>query len=80
MIMIMKRKTIVADENQLLEIEQIAREQKRSSSEVIREAIGQYIQAKRKARGKLGFIGRSRSGRQDVSARAEELIEQGLKK
>ncbi len=70
----MKRTTIQMDEALLLEIKQLAEENETTMSEMIREALREYVEAHRKARPPLSFIGASRSGRDDVSSNAEAIL------
>ncbi|MBI4321740.1 MAG: CopG family transcriptional regulator [Chloroflexi bacterium] len=76
----MKRTTILADESTLLEIKQLAEEQEQSVSDVIREALSEYVATRRKPeRGHISFIGAGRSGRTDISERAEEILQDAVK-
>ncbi len=75
----MKRTTIMVDEGTLLELSQIADERGTSASQLIREALAEYVvtartnqQAKRSL---PSFVGIG-EGPVDLSARAEELLEQ----
>lgn len=70
----MKRTTIFADDTLLNEMKHLALQEKRSVAEVIREAMEQYVQARRKPAGKLSFIGIGESGRSDVAEKSEELL------
>ncbi|MCL5962312.1 MAG: ribbon-helix-helix protein, CopG family [Chloroflexi bacterium] len=71
----MKRTTIVADEGLLLEIRQLAEDQNHSVSDVIQEALREYLKNRRAKRGKISFIAVGNSGRSDVSERAEEILQ-----
>lgn len=71
----MRRTTIFADDDLLNEIKELAREERRSAAELIREAIVDYIARKHEPVGKkLTFIGIGESGRSDVSETFEELL------
>jgi len=75
----MKRTTIMADENTLLELKAIAQRQGKSTSQIIREALAEYVVAHRtEGRHKnplLALIGLGESsGETDVSERAEEIL------
>lgn len=71
----MRRTTIVADEDLLMEIKQVARAEGRSASELIREALEQYIRTKRAKDGRVpSFVGLGKSGRSDISERIDELL------
>ena len=50
----MKRTTIMVDENTLLELSQIADERSVSASQVIREALAEYVVAARARRRRRG--------------------------
>ena len=75
----MKRTTIMADEDTLLELKAIARRENKSTSQVIREALAEYVVAHR-ADGRhknplLALVGLGGSnGETDVSERAEEIL------
>ncbi len=72
----MKRTTIVADEGLLLEIKQLAEEEDHSVSDVIQEALRQYVRTKRRTkRSKISFVAAGQSGHADVSERVEEILE-----
>lgn len=72
----MKRTTIVADEGLLLEIKQLAEEENHSVSEVIQEALREYVASRRQARrGMISFLASGKSGCTDVSEKAEEILE-----
>lgn len=64
--------TVYLPDSTLVAIKQIAKTQNRSQADVIREALAEYVvTAERPApRG----IGAYRSGRKDISERAEELL------
>lgn len=68
----MRKTTLYLEEETAAALKRIARSQGRSQSEVIREALARY------ARGEPPpapqGVGRYRSGRRDVSARAEEIL------
>jgi hypothetical protein len=75
----MKRTTIMADEGTLLELKAIAQWQGKSTFQVIREALAEYVVTHR-ADGRyknpllaLAGLGES-SGETDVSERAEEIL------
>ena len=68
----MKKTTLYLDEQTDVALKQLARAQGRSQAEVIREALAVYSTSAERPR-PLG-VGAYRSGRSDVSARAEELL------
>ena len=72
----MKRTTIVADEELLLEIKRLAEEQHHRVSDVVHDALREYVSSRRGAkRGKISFAGAGRSGHTDISERAEDILE-----
>ena len=75
----MKRTTIMVDEGTLLELSQIADERGTSASQLIREALAEYVvtvrTSQQTARLLPSFVGIG-EGPADTSARAEELLEQ----
>jgi metal-responsive CopG/Arc/MetJ family transcriptional regulator len=70
----MRRTTIFAEDDLLNEIKDFAKQEKRSVAELIRDALDQYIQTKRKPVQPLSFIGIGESGRDDISEKHEELL------
>ena len=70
----MKRTTIFADEDVLLELKQLARAQSRTMTELVRDALREYIQAHRPKRRRLSFMGIGASGQTDLSERVEEIL------
>jgi predicted transcriptional regulator len=71
----MKRTTIFADDELLNEIKELARDEHRSSAELIREAIVCYIARKREPLNrKLSFLGIGESGQNNVAETHEDLL------
>ena len=70
----MRRTTIFAEDDLLNEIKDFAKQEKRSVAELIRDALDQYIQRKRKPVQSLSFIGIGESGRDDISEKHDELL------
>jgi hypothetical protein len=68
----MVKTTVSLDEQVALKLRQIARMEHRSQAEVIRAALSAYARKAERPRPK--GIGKSRSGRSDVSERAEEIL------
>jgi hypothetical protein len=68
----MIRTTVYLDEETALALRQLAEAQNRSQAELIREALAAYT--RQAARPKPRAIGIGRSGRSDVSERAEEIL------
>ncbi|MFH0803268.1 MAG: ribbon-helix-helix protein, CopG family [bacterium] len=73
----MLRTTILADEEILLRLRLLAKRQKKTLSEVIRKALDTYLEQKT-GRKKLSFLGAGHSGKKNVSAAAEEIINKNL--
>jgi predicted transcriptional regulator len=69
--------TVYLDTETALALRQLAGAQGRTQAELIREALARYTEqsAARKPRG----IGKYRSGRSDISERAEELLRRGAR-
>ena len=61
----MKRTTILADESVLLELKHRAKREGRTVSEVIREALEDYLRRGEKKK-TLSFVGAGRSGRKSI--------------
>ncbi len=78
----MLRTTIYLEEDVALAIRQLAVHEQRSQAEIIREALRRYLKqaSKRREPLKPSGIGAYRSGRHDVSERAEELLRQAARK
>jgi metal-responsive CopG/Arc/MetJ family transcriptional regulator len=70
----MKRITIFADDHLLHEMRFLAQREKKSVAQVIREAMEQYIAAKRQPAGKLSIVGIGESGRNDIADKNEKLL------
>ena len=68
-----KRTTVYLDVEGYERLKAIARREDRAPAELVREAVAEYV-AKRGARGKPRSIGSGRSGRGDLSERAEALL------
>ena len=70
----MQRTTIFADEYLLREIKDLAKLEKRSVADIIREALVQYINARKPPAVRFSFIGIGDSGRKDLAEKHEELL------
>jgi Ribbon-helix-helix protein, copG family len=68
----MKKTTLYLDEETDLSLKQLARAKGQSQAEVIREALTAYAAGAERPRPQ--GVGAYRSGRADVSERAEELL------
>jgi hypothetical protein len=68
------RTTVYLDAADYQRLKLLARAQGRSTAELIREAVASYAGAQRPPR-LPGSIASGRSGRGDVAARAEELLD-----
>jgi metal-responsive CopG/Arc/MetJ family transcriptional regulator len=78
----MKRTTIMADEGTLLELKAIAQRQGKSTSQLIREALAEYVVTHR-ADGRhknplLALVGLFDGGPGDTSERIEEILEEEI--
>lgn len=72
----MVKTTVYLDPGLAVLLRHLARVQKRAQAELIREALTEYAQ--KAPRPKPQGIGKFRSGRSDVSERAEELLRQAV--
>lgn len=70
----MQRTTIFADEYLLKEIKDLARQEKRSAADLIRDALAEYLHARKSLNTKFFFIGIGESGRHDLAEKHEELL------
>jgi len=75
----MKRTTVMIEEETLLELNQLAGERSTSASQLVREALAEYVLAarseQRSVRPLPTFVGIG-EGPTDLSERAEELLAQ----
>jgi hypothetical protein len=74
----MKRTTVFADEETLKKLREIAKRENSSLAQVTRKALTEYVSRRRPKKTRLSLIGIGRSGRKDVAARAEELLDEGF--
>lgn len=71
----MRRTTLLADDDLLLELKRIARAEGRSTAQLMREALEEYVRARQSQTSRpLSFISLGRSGRSDISERVDELL------
>ena len=70
----MQRTTIFADELFLREIKELAKQKKRSTAELIREVLVQYLNDQNSPRSRLSFVGIGDSGRKNLAEKHEELL------
>lgn len=70
-----KRTTILIDEALLAVLRHLARQQGGTLTDVVRQALEEYVRAHR-VRRKISFVGIGSNGRADVSERIEELLEE----
>lgn len=75
----MKRTTIVADEALLLELKYRAKREGKTVSELIRKVLDDYLRRSER-RKTLSFVAAGRSGRNDISEKSEEILEQGFER
>ncbi|MCX8050096.1 MAG: ribbon-helix-helix protein, CopG family [Methylohalobius sp.] len=76
----MFRTTLYLDEETVLALRQLAKLQKRTQAEIIRDALKRYFEhARLEKRRVLPGLGAYRSGRHDISDKAEELLKQAAK-
>ena len=73
----MTKTTVYLDPEIALALRQLAAVKGRTQAELIREALATY--ARKAARPKPKGLGRYRSGRRDVSERADELLRRAVK-
>jgi hypothetical protein len=73
-VIIMQRTTIFADEYLLREIKDLAKQEKRSVADLIRDALVQYLNSRKTPAARLSFIAIGDSGRRDLSENHEELL------
>lgn len=69
----MKRTTILADEELLVEAKHLAVQQGRTLTQLFQDALRDYVQANRPKR-RISIIGIGRSKEGDISLRDEEIL------
>jgi predicted CopG family antitoxin len=74
----MRRTTILADEDVLRRLREIAKRENLTLSDVIRAALDRYVSRHGPKRPRLSLIGIGRSGRRDVAEHAEDLLRKGF--
>lgn len=70
----MKRTTVFLEEDSERELEALAARDGRGKSEMIREAISEYVARRAGERGLPGFTAAGASGRSDTAERHEEIL------
>lgn len=76
----MKRTTIFAEEDVLLELKHLAKTQDRTLTDVIREALHQYLKDRRPEPRRFPFIGMAAFEPNDVASRSEEILANDIKR
>ncbi len=69
----MKRTTIFAEEALIEEMKDLARHERKSVSDVLREAMETYINLKKRKK-KYSIIGIGESGREDIAEIHEDIL------
>lgn len=70
----MKRTTVFAEEELLLALKQLAKAQNRSVTQLVREALWEYLKAHRAKPRRFSFIGIGSSEQTDLAEQAEEIL------
>ena len=70
----MKRTTIFADDELLTELKALSVDEKRNLSDLVRDALKNYVEKRRRTRKPLSFLGIGASGKSNVAARHEDLL------
>ncbi len=73
----MVKTTVYLEPETALALQHLANQEGRSQAELIREALQLYT--RRVHRPKLKGVGKYRSGRSDISVRAEELLKEAVR-
>ena len=78
----MQRTTVYLDEEIAVAIRNFAESQNRSQAEIIREALAKYVKEAERTnrRPSISGVGAYRSGRSDVSERAEKILQELARK
>lgn len=69
-----KRTTVYLDEADYRRLKALARAEGRTAAELVREAVSEFTR-RRAGPGRPRSLGAGRSGRKDLSERAEELLD-----
>jgi hypothetical protein len=77
-----QRTTVYLEEEIAVAIRNFAESQNRSQAEIIREALARYVEEIQRTsrRPPISGVGAYRSGRSDVSERAEEILREQARK
>src|SRR4029453_15177280 len=70
----MKRRTIFVSESLERDLQLYARREQKAVASVVREALAEYLAARRPTAALPSFTGIGRSGRRDIASRHEELL------
>src|SRR5258705_10016986 len=70
----MKRTTIFVPESLERDLQLYARRERRAVASVVREALAEYLAARRPTAALPSFTGIGRSGQSDIASRHEELL------
>lgn len=70
----MKRTTVLADDEVMKKLKQIARQENSTVAKVTRTALNEFVSRRQRKKPRLSLIGIGRSGRKDIAERAEELL------
>ena len=70
----MKRTTIFVPESLERDLQLYARREQKAVAAVVREALGEYLAARRPTAALPSFTGIGRSGRREIASRHEELL------
>lgn len=76
----MKRTTVLADEGLLLELKLLARQEGKSVSDLVRNALQEYLRTHRTSAKRLSFYSMGASGETDVAERAEQILAREIKR
>lgn len=72
---LMKRTTIFAEDDLLIELKELSKEEGKSVAELVREALERLIKSRTSPKAKkISFMGAGKSGKKNISARHEELL------
>ena len=74
----MKRTTVFAEDEVMKKLEEIAKRENCTISEITRKALKEFVSRRGRKKSRLSLIGIGRSGRKDVAERHEELLGKGF--
>jgi len=74
----MKRTTVFADDEVMKKLQEMAKRENCTVSEITRKALNDFVSRRGRKKSRLSLIGIGRSGRKDVAEKNEKLLARGF--